>query len=96
MRGDLTGSWEGLDQDIVIVPWYFEKRDASLKFFAERGHHQIIAGYYDHNPGQIAEWLRAAKPNQGIDGVMYTTWRHEFKDLERFAEVVRRSGPTVP
>ena len=49
VRGDLSGSWEGLDKDVVIVPWYFEKRDASLKFFAERGHHQLIAGYYDHN-----------------------------------------------
>ena len=95
VRGDLSGSWEGLNKDVTIVPWYFEKREASLKFFAERGHHQIIAGYYDHNPNQIAEWLRAAKPIQGVDGVMYTTWRHEFKDLERFSEVVGQAVPAI-
>ena len=93
VRGDLSGSWEGLDKDVVIVPWYFEKRAVSLKFFAERGHRQIIAGYYDHNPAQIAEWLLAAMAVRGVDGVMYTTWRREFKDLERFAEVSRQNVP---
>jgi hypothetical protein len=96
VRGDLSGSWEGLDEDVVIVPWFFEKRDASLKFFAERGHHQMIAGYYDHNANQIADWLHAAKPHPRVDGVMYTTWRRNFQDLERFAEVVRQSSSTRP
>jgi hypothetical protein len=91
VRGDLSGSWEGLDKDVIVVPWYFEKRAESLKFFADRGHHQIIAGYYDHKPEQIADWLRAAKPFPNVDGVMYTTWKHDFKELERFSEVVR--GP---
>jgi hypothetical protein len=89
VRGDLTGSWEGLNRDVIIVPWYFEKRAESLKFFSERGHHQIIAGYYDHKPEQIADWLRAARSVTNVDGAMYTTWKHEFKDLERFSEVVR-------
>jgi hypothetical protein len=89
VRGDLTGSWEGLDRDVIVVPWYFEKRAESMKFFSERGHHQIIAGYYDHKPEQIADWLRAARAVTNVDGAMYTTWRHEFKDLERFSEVVR-------
>jgi hypothetical protein len=53
----------------------------------------VIAGYYDHRPEQIADWLRAAKPFSNIDGVMYTTWRHDFKDLEAFAEAVRRPAP---
>jgi hypothetical protein len=89
VRGDLRGSWEGLDKDVTIVPWYFEKRAESLRFFAERGHHQIIAGYYDHKPEQISDWLNAAKPYPGVDGAMYTTWHHDFKDLERFAEIVK-------
>lgn len=93
VRGDLTGSWAGLDKDVTIVPWYFEKRTASLKFFADRGHHQVIAGYYDHKPEQIADWMRAAKPFPGVDGVMYTTWHRDYKDIERFAEVVRRAAP---
>ena len=91
VRGDLTGSWEGIDQDVIIVPWYFEKRAASLKFFADRGHHQVIAGYYDHQPEQVAEWLSAAKPYAGVEGVMYTTWEHHYQDLEKFAEVVKKA-----
>ena len=59
------------------------------KFFAERGHHQVIAGYYDHKPEQIAEWLSAAKPFSGIDGVMYTTWQHKYDDLEAFARLCK-------
>jgi hypothetical protein len=93
VRGDLTGSWEGLDKDVIILPWYFEKRAASLKFFADRGHHQVIAGYYDHKPEQIVDWFRTAKLFPNIDGVMYTTWRHDFKDLEPFAEAIRSFAP---
>ncbi len=89
VRGDLAGSWEGLDKDVIIVPWYFEKRAESLKFFAERGHRQVIAGYYDHRPGQIRDWLEAARPFPGVEGVMYTTWKHDFKSLETFADAVR-------
>jgi hypothetical protein len=91
VRGDLTGSWEGLEPDITIIPWYFERRAASLKFFADRGHRQVIAGYYDHAPEQATEWLKAAQPFSGVEGIMYTTWEHKFNDLERFAEIVKAS-----
>jgi hypothetical protein len=89
VRGTLAGSWEGLDKDITIVPWYFEKRAESLKFFADRGHHQVIAGYYDHNPAQIKDWLKAAEGLPNIDGVMYTTWANNFSDIEKFAQAAR-------
>ena len=42
VRGDLTGSWAGLDKDVVIVNWNFDKRNESLKWFAERGHRQLM------------------------------------------------------
>jgi hypothetical protein len=95
VRGDLTGSWEGLDKDVIVVPWYFEKRAESLKFFAQRGHRQVIAGYYDAKPERVRDWLEAAKPFPGVIGVIYTTWEHKYADLERFAEVVgeARRGP---
>jgi hypothetical protein len=88
VRGDLTGSWEGLDKDVIMVPWYFEKRQASLKFFADRGHRQLIAGYYDARPEKVRDWLEAARPYPGVVGVMYTTWEQKYSDLERFAELV--------
>lgn len=88
VRGDLSGSWEGLDKDVIMVPWYFEKRAESLQWFADRGHRQVIAGYYDHNPEQIRDWLDAAGKVNGVIGVMYTTWQHQYGDLERFAKIV--------
>jgi hypothetical protein len=93
VRDTLAGSWEGLDKDIAIVPWYFEKRADSLKFFADRGHRQVIAGYYDHNPSQIKDWLKAAQPLPNIDGVMYTTWVSNFADIEAFAQAARQITP---
>jgi len=87
VRGDLKGSWEGLGKEVIIVPWYFGKRAESLKFFADRGHRQVIAGYYDAKPEQIREWLKAARPLPGIVGVMYTTWQHKYDDLEEFARI---------
>ena len=89
VRGDLSGSWNGLEKDVIIVPWYFEKRQASLKFFADRGNQQVIAGYYDAKPEQIQDWLAAAKGLPGVIGVMYTTWEHKYGDLEKFAEFAK-------
>lgn len=89
VRGDLKGSWDGLDPQVVVLPWYFEKRAQSLAWFADRGHRQVIAGYYDYRPEQVLQWLEAAKYTRGLTGVMYTTWQNKYDDLERFAQLVR-------
>lgn len=89
-RGDFKGSWEGLDRDVVIVNWNYGKRDESLRFFAGRGHRQLIAGYYDTGPDQIRAWLESAKGVEGVIGVMYTTWRGAYDDLEAFAKSAGR------
>jgi len=60
----------------------------SLQWFANRGHRQIIAGYYDGRPDQISQWLESAKYTRGLTGVMYTTWQDKYSDLERFAQLV--------
>lgn len=93
VRGDLTGSWEGLDKDVIIVPWYFEKRAESLKWFADRGHRQVIAGYYDAAPERVRDWLAAARPFPGVIGVMYTTWENKYGDLEKFTELAKEEKP---
>ena len=89
VNGDLRGSWEGLPKEVIVVPWYFGKRAESLAFFAGRGHRQIIAGYYDDKPERVKDWLDAARnvPNSVL-GVMYTTWRTKYDDLEKFANVI--------
>lgn len=89
VRGDLAGSWEGLDSSVVIVNWNSARAAESLRFFAKRGHHQVIAGYYDAEPQRVRAWMDAARGVPGVEGVMYTTWRGRFDDLEAFAKEVR-------
>ena len=89
VRGTLAGSWEGLPKDAVIVNWNSGKPEQSLKFFAGRGHRQILAGYYDGPVENIKSWLASAKKlpkNALVDGVMYTTWRADYSNLEAFAK----------
>jgi hypothetical protein len=93
VNGTYAGSWEGLDPNVVPVCWYFEERDNSLKFFADRGHKYLIAGYYDGRPQQAGPWLESAAKALGYEGIMYTTWRNKYDDLEAFAEVVDAKEP---
>jgi hypothetical protein len=89
----LEKSWEGLDKSVVIVNWNAGKAEQSLKFFAERGHPQVIAAYYDTDDvkAELERWFKAAGGISGVRGFMYTTWRNDYKDLEKFAEEVRRT-----
>lgn len=98
VRGDLTGSWQGLGKNVNIVLWHHAQRDPSMRFFAQRGHRMLIAGYYDANPQKMRDWLDSARQlaaqrkagpgEQPIIGAMYTTWRNNYDDLETFAAIV--------
>ena len=89
VKGNLAGSWEGLDPAVVIANWNMDKPDKSLPWFANRGHHQLLAGYYDAPPEHILDWLKSARGISNIDAVMYTTWENNYADLEKFAELVK-------
>ncbi|MBI1369072.1 MAG: hypothetical protein GC162_10510 [Planctomycetes bacterium] len=86
----LAGSWEGLDPSVMIANWNGGKAAKSLAFFANRGHHQVIAGYYDDGNVEASakRWLDAAGPIANVDAIMYTTWRNDYANLERFAKAV--------
>jgi len=88
VRGSLEGSWEGLPKDMLVVNWNSGKPKESLGFFAQRGHRQVLAGYYDGNPEKIKDWLAAAKSLGGANvvGSMYTTWRGDYTNLEAYAK----------
>ncbi|MFO0975598.1 MAG: hypothetical protein U0996_04330 [Planctomycetaceae bacterium] len=92
VNGDLTGSWEGLSRDTIIMNWNFGVRAESLKFFADRGHKQILAGYYDADANQIRRWLETAHKQKvdGVIGVMYTTWKQDYSQLREFRDVIDR------
>ena len=87
VRDSLEGSWEGLEKDVIPACWNFEKRAESLRWFTGRGHQVLIAGYYDADPKNAREWLEAARGTGGATGLMYTTWRSRYEDLEEFARV---------
>ena len=88
----LEKSWEGLDKSMIIANWNSGKAADSLRFFADRGNRQVIAGYYDTDDvkGEAAGWMKAAKGVNGVRGYMYTTWQNNYKDLEKYAEEVRK------
>ena len=92
VNGDLTGSWEGLEKDVVIVNWNSGKAAESLKFFADRGHRQLIAGYYDGPLANTRQWLGKTKDIPGVLGVMFTTWKSDYSQLEAFAKMLGEAG----
>jgi hypothetical protein len=84
-----AGSWEGLSSDVGVANWHQNNAD-SLKFFADRGNQQILAGYYDADPKKIVDWLKTAAGTKNIAGVMYTTWRGDYSNLETFIDLVNK------
>lgn len=85
VNGDLTGSWLGLDKDIRIILWNYDTRAEGMKFFAGLGNPMLIAGYYDSPVENVRQWLQAARPYPAVEGVMYTTWENNYRDLEAFS-----------
>jgi len=49
----------------------------------------LIAGYYDAPPAKVRDWLDAAKAYPGVEGVMYTTWENNYRDLEKFSTEIQ-------
>jgi hypothetical protein len=89
VNGPFTGSWEGLPENVTVMNWNSDRKEKSLKFFAERGNPQIIAGYYDGPPERLREWFAAVKSVPGsVQGVMYTTWRGDYSQLEKFGALI--------
>ncbi|MBS1722128.1 MAG: hypothetical protein JSS66_03870 [Armatimonadetes bacterium] len=90
-EGPWKDSWLGLSKDVTVVNWNTQEdaRKPSLDFFAQRGHKQILAGYYDGGGVSIAQWMREARAPYGV---MYTTWQSNYNDLEKFAREAGFSG----
>jgi hypothetical protein len=90
VNGSLKGSWEGLARDVLIANWNGGKAAESLKFFADRGHSQVIAGYYDGDDlTNFQQWDSAARHVKGVIGFMYTTWQTKYGLLERYGKAMR-------
>jgi len=88
VEGDVSGSWEGLGEDVLIVNWLHSPE--SLAWFDERGHPQILAGFYDASDG--AEAAASERTDAGgieLAGMMYTTWTDDYTQLESYATGAR-------
>jgi len=95
--GPFYGSWEGLDKDVIILNWNAsaEHRVDALKWFAGRGHRQVLCGYYDQPVANLVPWFTEAKQVKGATGVMYTTWGNDFSALEKFLESTGQAPGTT-
>ena len=71
---------------MVIINWNRRRPAESLPFSGDRGHGQVLAGYYDGDPHAIRDWLGIGASVHGVTVAMYTTWRSDFRQLETFAE----------
>ncbi|HWD42014.1 MAG TPA: hypothetical protein VG944_24460 [Fimbriimonas sp.] len=86
-KGSIKGSWNGLQPGTVVLNWNMgDKARQSLEFFAGKGFKQILAGYYDGPVDAIKPWMKLARATGSLEGVMYTTWQGNYKDLEAFAK----------
>ena len=89
VRGDLAGSWKGLDEKIIAVPWAVEFGEKSADFFAGLGMRMVLAGYYDSPPVNSLPWVEIAKKHPGVMAIMHTTWENNYGELAPFAETIR-------
>lgn len=88
VHGTLEGSWKGLPEDVIIANWNSGKALPSLKFFADAGHEQLIAGYYDSGTNNFKKWDADARGIPKVTGFMYTTWRHNYAELEAYGKMM--------
>jgi len=87
--GDFTGSWKYVPKDLVIVCWYYKKRDVSLKFFSSLGFRTLAGAYYDGDTLDNPKgWLEALERTPKACGIMYTTWRNKYRLLAPFGDLV--------
>jgi len=97
-EGPWHESWKGLPAEVIIVNWWIRNPDRrkTMEFFSNRGHRQILAGYYDSDPWLITAWLRDGTGIPGINGVMYTTWKKDYRHMVDFLRYAEEKSPPKP
>lgn len=87
--GDYSESWKHIPKDLIIVDWNDEKMGKSLNHFSKHGFKTVAAAYYDKgdlkNP---RAWLKELASTEGAVGIMYTTWKNQYKLLAPFGDIV--------
>lgn len=92
VNGTWDGSWEGLPKEVIILNWYAPTKE-SMKFFADRGHTQVMCGFYDAKSDagmkkNIDGWMKMSEGLPNVVGMMYTTWENNYKDMPQFFKLL--------
>lgn len=91
-NGDWSGAWEGLPSDVIVMNWYSPSAE-NIRWFADRGHQQVLCGYYDASGTEamkknILHWMKVSEGAPGVIGIMYTTWNDNYRDMAEFFRLV--------
>lgn len=91
VRGSCEGGLPYLRKDIGVGCW---GRAAcamdSMSMFERAGHATFAGAFYDEGE-DLADsvlWLKALRANPHCAAIMYTTWRGDYRLLEKFAALV--------
>jgi len=92
VNGNWDGSWEGMPKDVIILNWYSPTREG-MTFFSDRGHKQIMCGYYDQRntaglKKNIHQWQTVSEGVPNVLGYMYTTWGRRYTLMKEYFELV--------
>jgi len=89
VRGNFYGSWRNISKSIHPVIWVFDNRDRSLVHFKTNGFMPLISVCVDGDQAEtiIKSWISSIKNTHDLMGVMYTTWEHDYSQLEFFSRV---------
>ena len=82
-----------LPKDMVAVPWWTEKAQASCDFFASRGFGVMPGAYYDKKTVEATQkdardWCAALVTTPTARGIMYTAWYERYDMLGVFARTI--------
>ena len=51
----------------------------------------MMAGYYDDDAAANASgWMETARATKQVDGIMYTTWKQDYSQLEAFIAAAKK------
>jgi hypothetical protein len=89
--GSFEGTWNYIPKDLVMVCWYYEKRNASLEFFSKLGYRTLAGAYYDADDlANSRGWLESLDRTPGAVGIMYTSWEDKYQLLPAFGDLVSK------
>jgi len=92
VNGNWDGSWEGLPKDVIVLNWY-SPTDANVKFFAGRGHSQVLCCFADKVDTEglkkrIQGWFDASAGSPDILGFMYVTYATDWSKMKEMFDLI--------